>query len=128
MLRRSGKSFSKSVKSATIFGIIGVMGMKTFAAASDSFIKLRNLMENANSTLEEFSEVVSCDPYLSAYVLNLVNSPFFGFSGQIKSVSRAVKLLGLGQLYDIVMGACALAPVELPGNMMPLPVVNAVAI
>lgn len=92
--------------------------MKTLTTTTDSFIKLSNLMEQDNYTIEAFSGVVSRDPYLSAYVLNVVNSPFFGFPTPVKSISRAVSLLGLGQLYDIVMGACTLVPAEHTGNAM----------
>lgn len=102
--------------------------MKTYTAATESFIKIRNLMENTNSSIEEFSEVVSSDPYLSAYVLNVANNAFFGFTGQIKSVSKAVVLLGLGQIYDMVIGAYALAPVEILDSRPPLPIANSIAI
>jgi HD-like signal output (HDOD) protein len=97
--------------------------MKTVAVKAkpktDSYAKLRELMEDPNSSIEDFSVVVSSDPTLASTVLNVVNSDFFGMSGHIDNISRAIALLGIGQLYDIVFG---MDSPELSGNLVHLPV------
>ncbi len=50
-------------------------------------------------------EVVAKDPSLTAWLLKLVNSPFFGFSVKVDTVSRAVTLLGLEQFKNLAMGS-----------------------
>lgn len=77
-------------------------------------------MDDPNSTGEDFSRVVSCDPNLAAIVLKVVNSALFGFPGQIDSISRAVRLLGIEQLHDMVLGASAISSLALPNDMVPL--------
>ncbi|MDL2285390.1 HDOD domain-containing protein [Desulfovibrio sp. OttesenSCG-928-F07] len=53
----------------------------------------------------EVGEVVAKDPSLTAWLLKLVNSPFFGFSVKVDTVSRAVTLLGLEQFKTLAMGS-----------------------
>ncbi|NOS74800.1 MAG: HDOD domain-containing protein, partial [Methyloglobulus sp.] len=68
------------------------------------YLKFRQLMEDPNSSNEDFSALVGCDPNLSATVLKIVNSALFGFPGQIDNISMAINLLGIGQLHDMVLG------------------------
>jgi HD-like signal output (HDOD) protein len=84
------------------------------------YLKFRRLLDNPNSSLGEFSEVVSCDPNLTARVLKLVNSAFFGFPGQIESIDRAIVMLGIGQLHDMVLATSAVASLDLPNSIVPL--------
>jgi HD-like signal output (HDOD) protein len=84
------------------------------------YLKFRRLMENPNSTINEYCEVVSCDSNLTATILKLVNSAFFGFPGQIDSIHRAIIMLGIGQLHDMVLATSAMASMDLPNEIMPL--------
>jgi HD-like signal output (HDOD) protein len=84
------------------------------------YLKFRRLMDEPNSNIEDFSAVVSYDPNLTSKVLSLVNSAFFGFPGQIDSISRAINLLGIGQLHDMVLGTSAMATLDLPNDIVPL--------
>ena len=97
--------------------------MKTAVAKAkpkpDSYAKLRELMEDPNSSIEDFCVVVSSDPTLASTVLNVVNSDFFGIPGHVDNISRAITLLGIGQLCDMVLG---MDSPELSGNLVHLPV------
>jgi HD-like signal output (HDOD) protein len=90
--------------------------MKTVVAAPESYLKLRNLMEDPSLNIDDFSAVVNADANLASAVLNIVNSAFFGIAGKIDSIPRAVNLLGIGQLYDMVLAVSAMDPLEIPGN------------
>jgi HD-like signal output (HDOD) protein len=50
------------------------------------------------------ADVISKDASLSVRLLKLVNSPFYGFSGMIDSISRAVSLLGTNELTGLALG------------------------
>ena len=54
------------------------------------YLKIRRLMDDPHSRLDDFSAVVNTDPGLLAVVLKIVNSAFFGFSGQIDNINRAL--------------------------------------
>ncbi|NOS73546.1 MAG: HDOD domain-containing protein [Methyloglobulus sp.] len=84
------------------------------------YLKFRQLMDDPNSSNEDFSALVGCDPNLSATVLKIVNSALFGFPGQIDNISRAINLLGIGQLHDMVLGTSAIASLDFPNDIVPL--------
>ena len=91
--------------------------MNAVVATPESYLKLRDLMANPNSTIDDFGAVVSADPTLASVVLNVVNSEFFGIVDKIDSVSRAINLLGIGQIYDMVLAASTVDSLEIAGNM-----------
>ncbi len=62
------------------------------------FERLSELMSSADSTLDEIAAVVADDPSLSAKVLQLVNSAYFGSGQRTSSIADAVSLLGTEQL------------------------------
>lgn len=65
--------------------------------------KLGVLSDNAKSTIDEMARLVSSDQILSAKVLRLVNSPFYGFSGRISTVSKALILLGVNVVKGLAL-------------------------
>ena len=62
------------------------------------------LLEHPNSSSQLIGKVISKDAGLTVRLLRLVNSPFYGFSGKIDSVSRAVSLLGTNELSTLTLG------------------------
>lgn len=55
-------------------------------------------------TSQRLAAVISNDASLCVRLLKLVNSPFYGFSGKIDSVSRAISLLGTDELSGLALG------------------------
>ena len=98
----------------TIEGITGLISLP------EIYLKFRHLMSDPNSSIEEFGEVVSCDPNLALTVLKVVNSAFFGFPGQVASIERAIVMLGIGQLHDMVLANSAMSSLDLPNEIVPL--------
>lgn len=76
--------------------------MRRFVSIPEVYIKLCKLMEDPNSKIGDFSVAVSQNPEVVSAILSFVNSPFFGIPTQIDSISRAIDLLGIGQLFEIV--------------------------
>lgn len=50
------------------------------------------------SGLKDYADAISMDAVVSARVLRVANSPFFGFAGKVKSVERAAAVLGQKEL------------------------------
>lgn len=71
------------------------------------YLKFNRLMDDTTADNEDFAQVVQMDPNLSAKLLQVANSAYFGFSGEIKSVSRAIKMLGIQQLHIMVLSISA---------------------
>jgi len=81
------------------------------------FMRIREVLSDPNSTVEEASAVIGKDPSLTAKLLKLVNSVFYARTlrvsgglppGPVDTLSRAVMLLGLNQLSTLAMGVSVL--------------------
>ncbi len=67
------------------------------------FTRVKQVVDDPDTTAIDLANVISADPALTARVLKLINSAFWGFSRQIDSLSRAVSLLGMIQVHDLVL-------------------------
>ena len=87
--------------------------MTTAETLIDKFKKIRTLphivarlvqlVNDEESTLQDFEEVIRLDPALVARLLTLVNSSYFGLTRKVDSISRAVALLGMKNLHNIAV-------------------------
>lgn len=66
--------------------------------------KLIKVMDDENCSATDVSDVLSSDQALTGKVLKLVNSSFFGLSGTVSTISRAVVILGMGPLRNLALG------------------------
>lgn len=76
------------------------------------FIKVKRVVDDKNASVDDLAKVISADPALTARVLKLINSSFFGFSGQIDSLARAVSLLGMRPVHDLVLATSVIEAFE----------------
>lgn len=65
-------------------------------------LKLNELVGDERASMEDFAAVIVRDPALTARVLRLVNSAFYGLQSRVDTVSRAVQLLGIRELQKLV--------------------------
>ena len=79
------------------------------ASFPDIYFRITEVLNAPNSSVAHISEVVSKDPSLSAKLLKLVNSSFYGFSSRIDSISRAVALIGGNELSTLALGISLLS-------------------
>ncbi|MEY2714674.1 MAG: hypothetical protein RIT24_1017 [Planctomycetota bacterium] len=63
------------------------------------------LVENPKSSAQDLNELIGRDPALSARVLKVVNSAFYGLPRQIGSINRAISMLGLNAVKNIAIAA-----------------------
>ena len=63
---------------------------------------LINKIQHAGNDLNKIADIVSQDVALSAGILQIINSPFYGLANKITSIKRATVLLGLKQVSNIV--------------------------
>ncbi len=67
--------------------------------------RLGTLTEDNKVSAQEIARVVSMDQILSAKVLRLVNSAFYGFSRRVSTVSNAVILLGMNVIKSLAISS-----------------------
>lgn len=69
----------------------------------DTCLKIKQVIDNKISNLEEIAELIVLDPALASRLLKLANSALYNFPHQIDSISKAVLLLGETQVYNMVV-------------------------
>ncbi len=72
-------------------------------------VTINQILSSAEPDFAELEEVILHDPALTAKLLKLVNSPYYGFASRVDSVSRAISLLGLQELKNLVLGVAVTA-------------------
>ncbi|HAA1992122.1 TPA_asm: HDOD domain-containing protein [Campylobacter jejuni] len=70
----------------------------------DTVSKLRKYVSEANSNIEtmKVAEIISSDPLMTAKLLQLANSPYYGFTREITIINQVITLLGVGNIINIV--------------------------
>jgi putative nucleotidyltransferase with HDIG domain len=65
-------------------------------------------INQVDMNIDILSKKISTDQAIVARVLRVANSPFYGLSGQIDCISRAVTVLGFNSLRGLVMAAAVI--------------------
>lgn len=74
--------------------------------------KLTQMVEDPSVSADRIGRVIAKDQILSAKLLKLVNSAFYGFPGRISTVSSAVILLGFNVVRSLVLSASIFEAME----------------
>lgn len=80
-----------------------VSQIEALTSLPDVYERVREQVESPDGSVAEVARLVGADPALSARLLRLVNSALYGPRGRIDDVLRAVTLLGLQQVHDLVL-------------------------
>ena len=65
--------------------------------------RIRALLDDPDSSVQDLANAVSSDAGITARVLRAVNSVLYGFPGKIETVARAVNMMGMQQVHDLVL-------------------------
>ncbi len=91
----------------------------TLASFPDIYFNIREAVDSPMSSPGEIAGVVSKDTSLSAKLLKLVNSPFYGFPQKIDSIARAVMVVGGDEISTLALGVSAInAFTDIPEELM----------
>lgn len=71
----------------------------------ETVVKLRNYIDKSGSEVrvQEVVNIISQDPFLTADLLRLANSPYYGFSREISTINQVVALLGVTNIKNIAI-------------------------
>lgn len=84
-----------------------VEGIGDLISLPEVAIRVNNMVDDPNVNIEEISGVIAHDPALSARLLKIANSPLFGLSREVSTISRAITLLGSKRLRSLVLSTTA---------------------
>ncbi len=66
------------------------------------YFRVRDVVDDADSTMEDLAHVLKLDPIISARLLRIVNGPPYGSPKQIDTITHAVNLIGAQAVKDLV--------------------------
>ncbi len=78
------------------------------ASFPDIYFKIHKAINTPKSTAHYLAGIISMDPSLSAKLLKIVNSPFYGLKSRVDTISRAVAMVGLNELSTLALGISAI--------------------
>nr|BAL55694.1 metal dependent phosphohydrolase [uncultured Gammaproteobacteria bacterium]BAL57274.1 metal dependent phosphohydrolase [uncultured Gammaproteobacteria bacterium] len=78
-------------------------GEVKLASPPEVFLRLCEILDDPAKTVYDAERVIEHDPGTAARLLRLVNSAFYGFPRQITSISRAIAMIGLKELRDLIL-------------------------
>jgi len=82
-----------------------------------SVARLAALLQNEKARAAEFEEVIRPDPAMTANLLKMANTPFFGSRQKVASVSHAVAVMGTKRAFEATAAAAFsnVIPIHIPG-------------
>ena len=95
--------------------------VKAFPGMPDTSAKLLKMLKDSETSAAEIEDVLRYDPGLTANILKLTNSAYFGIPSKVSSVKQAVVLLGWKRLLQLVMTMCMSTVMKkpIPGYDLP---------
>jgi putative nucleotidyltransferase with HDIG domain len=88
--------------------------VKSFPSMPAAALKLLTLLKDENTTNAQIEQILRYEPGLTANILKLTNSAYFGLPTKIGSVRQAVLMIGWKKLTQIVLASCVSAIVDKP--------------
>jgi HD-like signal output (HDOD) protein len=69
----------------------------------DIYLRIRTILQDPASSHQDVADALGTDPGITARLLKMANSAFYGRPGSIDTIGRAVGLLGTQQVHDLVL-------------------------
>lgn len=66
-------------------------------------VRLMRLLENPKTSAKDVTKVLVLDPALAFKILRIVNSAFYGFPREVRTVAHAVMILGFKEVKNIAL-------------------------
>ena len=84
-----------------------VSGVVRLVSLPEVCIRVNEMLEDPYVSASDIGKVIGQDTGLTARLLKIVNSAFYGFPSRIETVTRAVAVIGLRELRGLVLAASA---------------------
>lgn len=94
-------SLMQALNSKMLTGLVG--SLQDLPSVPRAFAELRNALADPETSLDRVVKIVEQDVAISAKVLQLVNSAFFGVTREVSDIRTAVSYLGISILQNLVL-------------------------
>lgn len=86
-----------------------VKGSIRLSSLPEVYFRINDVMNDPNSSFGDIANVISSDVSLSARLMKIVNSAFYGFPEKIETITHAVAIVGTRQLHDLALSTTILS-------------------
>lgn len=94
--------------------------IKEMPPLSVSVTKIMELSRDPKVDAKKLNDVISIDPVLTGKVLRLVNSAYYSLPNQVTSLVRAIVMLGINTIKNLVISAGVMTSINNKGNFSAL--------
>lgn len=84
-----------------------VHGVRDLIPLPKSYIRVQELVNDPNSSLDDVTQVIINDAALTSRILRIANSAYMALAAKVETVGRAVQVLGLNQVHDLALAGAA---------------------
>ncbi len=78
------------------------------ASFPDVYFRIKEVLDSPTSSADDVARIVSSDMELTAKLLKLVNSPFYGLLETVEDVAHAIALVGVTEVSNLALGMSAM--------------------
>ncbi len=96
--------------------------IKSLPPLDDTIVMIQRICTDKNSSMQDLVKVVERDPMLTANILKSANSPLYGFSKEIKTVSHAISLFGMATIRGFALSSAIKQNIKI--NLEPYAITN----
>jgi putative nucleotidyltransferase with HDIG domain len=89
-----------------------VAGIGSLPSVPGIYSRLADVLESPEASVQDVACIISGDVGMTAKILQLVNSAFFGLRRHVESPAQAISYLGLDTVQAVVLAAGAFAELE----------------
>jgi len=80
-----------------------VKNVENLFSVPEVYFRVKKMVDLPATTVADIAKVISEEPGLAARVLKIANSAFFGFATKIETLDRAINIMGLAHLQNILL-------------------------
>jgi HD-like signal output (HDOD) protein len=115
MVSADGHTLGREVSSVRLHGNIEKI-IDSMPSLPITVAKITEITKNPSSTPADLNKVITLDPVLTAKVLKLVNSAYYGISNSVTSIVKAIILLGLNTIKNLAVSTAVLGAMKMKGS------------
>ncbi|MSR15831.1 MAG: HDOD domain-containing protein [Gammaproteobacteria bacterium] len=86
--------------------------VRDLAPLPKAYFQIQQLINDANSDLDDLTKVIVNDPGLTSRILRISNSAYVGLSSKVDTIGRAIQILGLNQIHDLALADAAVGSLQ----------------
>lgn len=81
-----------------------IKGIEDLPPLPDVVRKILGLVDDTDASAKDLAQIITSEPSLTAKILKITNSSFYGFRQQVTTISHAVVILGFNEVKNLVLG------------------------